>query len=74
MLVGGSIPAPAGDDPYRGHQDHPHPSRCRPTGDRTAWVTTHPFRAPHHTLSDAGLIGGGHLPMPGDMLRAHYIL
>jgi magnesium chelatase family protein len=30
------------------------------TGNRTAWVTTRPCRAPHHTLSDAGLIGGGH--------------
>ena len=29
------------------------------TGDRTALVTTSPFRAPHHTISDAGLIGGG---------------
>jgi magnesium chelatase family protein len=27
------------------------------TGDRTALVTTRPCRAPHHTLSDAGLIG-----------------
>src|SRR4030095_1467670 len=27
------------------------------TGDRTALVTTRPFRAPHHTISEAGLIG-----------------
>jgi magnesium chelatase family protein len=41
------------------------------TGDRTAWVTTRPCRAPHHTISDAGLIGGGHVPMPGDVSRAY---
>jgi magnesium chelatase family protein len=28
------------------------------TGDRTALVTTRPCRAPHHPISDAGLIGG----------------
>jgi magnesium chelatase family protein len=28
------------------------------TGDHTAVVTTRPFRAPHHTISDVGLIGG----------------
>ena len=42
------------------------------TGDRTAWVTTHPCRAPHHTISDAGLIGGGHVPMPGKVSLAHH--
>jgi magnesium chelatase family protein len=40
------------------------------TGDRTAWVTTRPFRAPHQTISDVGLIGGGHVPMPGDVSLA----
>jgi magnesium chelatase family protein len=40
------------------------------TGDRTALVTTRPCRAPHHTIADAGLIGGGHVPMPGDVSLA----
>jgi magnesium chelatase family protein len=42
------------------------------TGDRPAVVTTRPFRAPHHTISDAGLIRGGHVPMPGEVSRAHH--
>jgi magnesium chelatase family protein len=42
------------------------------TGHRTAWVTTRPCRAPHQTLSDAGLIGGGQVPMPGEVSRAHH--
>ena len=39
------------------------------TGDRTALVTTRPIRAPHHTISDVGLIGGGHVLMPSDVSR-----
>jgi magnesium chelatase family protein len=42
------------------------------TSDRTAVVTTRPFRAPHHTISAVGLIGGGSLPMPGEVSRAHH--
>ena len=38
------------------------------TGGRTALVTTRPFRAPHHTISDMGLIGGGHVPLLGNVL------
>jgi magnesium chelatase family protein len=42
------------------------------TGARTALVTTRPCRAPHHTLSDVGLIGGGQVPRPGDVSLAHH--
>ncbi len=40
-------------------------------GDRTALVTTRQFRTPHQTISDAGLIGGGQVPMPGDVSLAY---
>lgn len=40
-------------------------------GKKTSLITARPFRAPHHTISDVALVGGGSNPQPGEISLAH---
>jgi magnesium chelatase family protein len=46
-------------------------SICGLLSDRHRFVTARPFRSPHHTISDAGLLGGSAQPAPGEVSLAH---
>ncbi len=46
-------------------------SICGFLGNKRAFINTRPCRSPHHTISDAGLLGGGSNPSPGEVTLAH---
>jgi magnesium chelatase family protein len=47
-------------------------SVCGLLSDKNAFVSRRPFRSPHHTISDVGLMGGSTNPTPGEVSLAHH--
>jgi magnesium chelatase family protein len=64
----GILPAPSFDEALETTSIH-SVAGLLPPG--TALLLGRPFRAPHHTISDVALVGGGTLPRPGEISLAH---
>ncbi|MEI6561525.1 MAG: YifB family Mg chelatase-like AAA ATPase [Verrucomicrobiota bacterium] len=47
-------------------------SICGFLANKRSFLSLRPFRSPHHTISDAGLLGGGTNPAPGEVTLAHH--
>lgn len=62
------LPSPTLDEALETTQIHSVAGTLPPG---SALMATRPYRSPHHTISDAGLIGGGTVPTPGEVSLAH---
>jgi magnesium chelatase family protein len=67
--VGGILPALGFDEALEVTSIH---SVAGLVGSGHGLVTERPFRAPHHTISDVALVGGGQNPRPGEISLAHH--